>query len=198
MVKKLPAMWETQVWSLGQKDSLEKWMATHSSIVTWRIPWTEEAGGLQSMGLQRVGHEWATNTFTLSASLVVAQMLKSLPAMHETQVWSLGREDSLEKGMATHSNILAWRIPWTGGLTGYSPWGCRHNWATNTFTSHIILFLLLFLFLSPPVSHCSHTPLFSCFSLVHTLFSGTCPLFLSGFITPGRRANHSFNVTNGI
>ena len=46
MVKNLPAMQETQVWSLGQEDSLEKGMATHSSILVWRIPWTEEAGGL--------------------------------------------------------------------------------------------------------------------------------------------------------
>ena len=197
MVKNLPAMRETQVWSLGWEDPLEKGMATHSSILTWRIPWTEVAGGLQSMRSQRVGHVWAINTFTLRASLVVAQMLKNLPAMHEIQVWSLGWEDSLEKGMDTHSNILAWRVPWTGSLTGYSPWGCRHNWATNTFTFHIILFLL-FLSLSFPFSLCSHTPPFSCFSLVHTLFSGTCPLSLSGFITPGRRANHSFNVTNGI
>ena len=57
MVKNLPAIAETQVQSLGQEDSLEKGMATHSSILTWRIPWTEEPGGLQSKGLQRVGHD---------------------------------------------------------------------------------------------------------------------------------------------
>ena len=56
MVKRLPTMQETQVRSLGWKDPLEKGMATHSSILAWRIPWTEEAGGLQSMGSQRVGH----------------------------------------------------------------------------------------------------------------------------------------------
>ena len=49
----------------GKKDLLEKGMATHSSILAWRIPWTKEPGGLQFMGLQRVGHDWATNTFTL-------------------------------------------------------------------------------------------------------------------------------------
>ena len=53
----LPAMRETQVRSLGQEDPLEKGMATHPSILAWRIPWTEEPGGLQSMGLQRVGHD---------------------------------------------------------------------------------------------------------------------------------------------
>ena len=53
-------MYETRVRSLGQEDPLEEGMATHSSILAWRIPWTEEPGGLQSMGSQRVGHDWAT------------------------------------------------------------------------------------------------------------------------------------------
>ena len=57
MVKHLPTMWETQVRSLGQEDPLEKEMATHSSILAWKIPWTEEPGALQSMGSQRVGHD---------------------------------------------------------------------------------------------------------------------------------------------
>ena len=56
-LKHLPAMRETWVRSLGWEDSLEKEMATHSSILAWRIPWTEEHGGLQSMGSQRVGHD---------------------------------------------------------------------------------------------------------------------------------------------
>jgi len=57
MVKNLPAMQETGVRSLGQENSLEEEMATHSSILAWEIPWTEEPGGLQSMGSQRVGHD---------------------------------------------------------------------------------------------------------------------------------------------
>ena len=56
MVKCLPAMRETWVRSLGQEDPLEKEKATHSSILAWKIPWTEGPGRLQSMGLQRVGH----------------------------------------------------------------------------------------------------------------------------------------------
>ena len=56
-VKNLTVMQETWVRSLGREDPLEKGMATHSSILAWRIPWTEEPGGLQSMGLQRVGHD---------------------------------------------------------------------------------------------------------------------------------------------
>ena len=55
-VKNLPAMQETWVRSLGQKDPLEKEMATHCSILAWIIPWTEKSGGLQSLGLQRVRH----------------------------------------------------------------------------------------------------------------------------------------------
>ena len=57
MVKNLPAMQGTQLQSLGQEDPLEKDMATHSSILAWRIPWTEEPGGPQSIGSQRVGHD---------------------------------------------------------------------------------------------------------------------------------------------
>ena len=56
-VKNLPAMQETQVRSLGQEDPLVKGEATHPSVLAWRIPWTEEPGGLQSMGLPRVGHD---------------------------------------------------------------------------------------------------------------------------------------------
>ena len=97
-LKRLPAMWGTWVQSLGREDPLEKEMATHSSILAWRIPWTEELGGLTSL---------------------VAQTVKRLPTMWETRVQSLGLEDLLEKEMATHSSILAWKIPWTekpGGL----------------------------------------------------------------------------------
>ena len=64
-VKCLPTMRETWVRYLGREDPLEKEMATHSSIHTWKIPWTEEPGGLQSMGLQRVGHDWATSLLLL-------------------------------------------------------------------------------------------------------------------------------------
>ena len=61
-MKNPPAMQETRVWSLGKEDPLEKGMATHSSILAWRIPWTEGPGRPQSVGSQRVGHDCATNT----------------------------------------------------------------------------------------------------------------------------------------
>ena len=60
MGKNLPAKWEMWGQSLGQEGSLEKEMATHSSILAWKIPWTKESGGLQSMGLYRVGHDLVT------------------------------------------------------------------------------------------------------------------------------------------
>ena len=60
-LKCLPPMWETQVRSLGWEDPLEKEMAIHSGILAWRIPWMEKPSWLQSMGLQRVGHDWATS-----------------------------------------------------------------------------------------------------------------------------------------
>ena len=150
---------EMQVWSLGQKDPLEEEMATHSSNLAWEIPWIEDPGGLQSMELQRVGHDWATERqhrhwlsilymgfpgnsggsesacnvgdpgsipgsarstgegigypLQYSWTSLIAQLVKNLPAVWEIWVQSLGWEDSLEKGKATHSSILAWRIPWT-------------------------------------------------------------------------------------
>ena len=64
LVKNLPAMQETWVQSLGWEDPLEKGTAAHSSILAWRIPWTEEAGGLRSRGSQKVRHNWVTNTHT--------------------------------------------------------------------------------------------------------------------------------------
>ena len=60
-LRRLPPMWETWVRSLGREDPLEKEMVTHSSILAWIIPWTEEPGKLQSMGSQRVGHNWVTS-----------------------------------------------------------------------------------------------------------------------------------------
>ena len=70
MVKHLPTMQETQVRSLGWEDPLEKEMATHSSTLAWIIPWTEERCRLQSMGSQRVGHDWATSLLFTSLKCV--------------------------------------------------------------------------------------------------------------------------------
>ena len=79
-VKNSPVMQETQVRSLDWDDSLEKGMATHSSIPSWRIPWTEELGGLQSMGSQKVRHDRMTNTFTFrqSRTITLSQIVLNL------------------------------------------------------------------------------------------------------------------------
>ena len=82
-------------------------MAPHSSTLAWKIPWTEEPGGLQSMESRRVGHDWATSL-------------------------SLFHFHALEKEMATHSSVLAWRIPGTGkpgGLLSVGSQRVRHDWS---------------------------------------------------------------------
>ena len=73
MVKNLPAMQETWVRFLGWEDPSEKGMATHSSILAWRIPWTEKPGGLQSMGLQRVRHDWVTKHSSLCLYILLSR-----------------------------------------------------------------------------------------------------------------------------
>ena len=85
MVKNMPAMQETEVGSLGWEDPLEKRIATHSSILDWRILWTEEPGRLHSIGSQRVGHNWAINTFltfTLSRNTNVGKDKTSFKGQH--------------------------------------------------------------------------------------------------------------------
>ena len=74
-LKRLPAMRETWIRSLGWEDPLEKEMATHYSILAWRIPWTEEPGGLQSTGLQRVGHDWAISLHITSLHFTYRRVL---------------------------------------------------------------------------------------------------------------------------
>ena len=96
MVKHLPAIRDTRLWALDWEDALQKAMATHSSTLAWKIPWTEEPGRLQSSGSQRVGHDWAT-----SLSLFTFHTLYMLLNSHNTskevlliqfrENWSRGR-----------------------------------------------------------------------------------------------------------
>ena len=72
IINNLSAIQETWVQSLGQEDALEKGMATHSSIVAWEIPWTEEPGGLQSMGSQRVGHDERLSLHSLISIIITS------------------------------------------------------------------------------------------------------------------------------
>ena len=119
-------MRETQVQSLGREDPLEKEIATHSSTLAWKIPWTEEPGRLQSMGSLGVRHDRAT-----SLSLyIVAQMVKASGYNAGDLGWILGWEDTLEKEIATHSSTLAWKIPWMeepGRLQSMGSQRVRHD-----------------------------------------------------------------------
>ena len=106
------AVQETWVWSLGQEDPLEKGMTTLSTILAWRIPWTEEPGTLQSMGSQRVGHNWATITFTFKVFPVLMYGCKSWTIKKAGQ-WSI---DAFE--------LWCWRRPlrvsWTARRSNQS------------------------------------------------------------------------------
>ena len=109
-------------------------MAPYSGTVAWKIPWTEPSR-LQSMGSQRVGHTAEQLHFHFLSpkvrGLLGGSAEKNLPAMQETQetqVWSLGQEDPLEEGMATHSNILAWKIPMDQGAQQATAHRVANSW----------------------------------------------------------------------
>ena len=106
--------------SLGLKDPLEEEMSNHSSILTWKIPWTEGPGGLQSMGSQRVRHDLATDNFTSPQHLYRAFLVAQWPMDAGDKMWVQShQEDPLEKEMAIYSSILAWEFLWTeepGGM----------------------------------------------------------------------------------
>ena len=87
-LKRLPAMWEMWVQSLGREDPLEKEMATHSSILAWRIPWMEEPGGLQSTGSQRVGHDWATSLTHSQGCTTITTIWKHQFSGAQPSLWS--------------------------------------------------------------------------------------------------------------
>ena len=102
-------------------------MATDSSIPAWRIPWTEEPGELQSMGCKE-SDTTSLSLFTLYRSF--GSVVKNPPAVQEIELQSLVQEDPLEKEMATHSSILAWKIPWReepGGLQSMGLQRVRHD-----------------------------------------------------------------------
>ena len=110
MEKNLPSMQETRVWSLGWEDPLEKGMAIHSSIFAWRIPWTEKPGWLQFAGLQRVGQDWVTNTYTHSLTDSYAYYWHRCHLCY-SQLRNL-------QGCCV-AGLQVWRVlPWTGNLPG--------------------------------------------------------------------------------
>ena len=113
MVKHPPAMWETQVWFLGLEDPLEKEMATHSSILAWKIQWTEETRGLQSMGSQRVGHDWATSLHFTSLHVKKSHMRENQPPLFHS--WPLVFLTSLGGlGYVKHKSWFLAMLCWFG------------------------------------------------------------------------------------
>ena len=109
-------------------------MATHSSILAWRISGTEEPGGLPSMGSHRVGHDWS------DLAAAAAAYWEICPGGSDGKESSLGWEDPLKKGMETHPSILAWRFPWTeepGGLQSIGWQRVEQYWATTTATTNL-------------------------------------------------------------
>ena len=109
-VKRLPAMWETWVWSLGWEDPLEKEMANHSSMHAWRIPWTEEPGRLLSMRSQRLGHDWSD----LAAAAAALRIKGGMQCCHPVAISCNSRRNTSEQGN--------WKLP---SLT------CQQIWKTQ-------------------------------------------------------------------
>ena len=116
MEKHLPAAWKTQVWSVGRKDPLKKGMATHSSTLAWRIPWMEEPGRLQSMGLQRVRHDWATSLWTIRGTQGYLKILLFSHLVMSDSLWPHGLQHasllcpSLSPRTCSNSSPLS---PWS-------------------------------------------------------------------------------------
>ena len=128
-------------------QGMEEGMATHASILAWRIPWTEEPGGLQATGSQRVRHDWAINTLWTVCGLPdgASGREPTCQCRRYKRHGSIpGQENSLEEGKATHASILAWRIPWTqepDRLQFVGSLRVRHDWhaLTSYWLSNIIL-----------------------------------------------------------
>ena len=116
MIKNPPANAEDTGLILGLEDPLEKEVATHSSILVWEIPWTEEHGGLPSIGLQRVGYNLATK----QQQMLIFQVLHK-----EKSSFIMVQDEKLEKAMAPHSSTLAWKIPWTEETCGLQSMGSQ-------------------------------------------------------------------------
>ena len=119
-LKRLPARRETRVQSLGREDPREKEMATHSSSLAWKIPWTEEPGGLPSMGSQRVGHDWVTSlslfTFMLwrtkwqPTPVFLPGESQGWGSLVGCRLWGRTESDTTER---LHSPMAALGLPWS-------------------------------------------------------------------------------------
>ena len=170
-LKHLPASQEMWVWSLGREDPLEKEMATHSSILAWRIPWMEEPGGLQSTGSQRVGHDWATTSIHFTS--ILKEINPEYSVDDETPIlwppesnnWLIrkspdaGKDWGQEEKWTAEDEMVGWHY-WLNGhdfekalgigdgqgsLGCCSPWGCKESNVTEQLNNNYhlsILFLI--------------------------------------------------------
>ena len=145
-VKNLPAMQEIWVWSLGQEDPLQKGIATHSSILAWKIPRTLEPGGLQSMGSQRVRHYWATVTHKV--------LCRGFPGGARGKEPACQCKRHKRGGFHTFLGKIPWRRAWQptlaflpeeshgqSSLVGYSLVGHRSGLDLARIQSYILFFL---------------------------------------------------------
>ena len=133
MAKCLPTVQETQVWSLDRDDPLEKEVATHSSTLAWKIPWTEEPGRLQSMGSQRVGHNWATShththTHPSDQNHPMALILLGVKAKDPHQDWGCHMvRTPCDLGSQHHLPCLSPKCPHQTGLLAASQTHQAHS-----------------------------------------------------------------------
>ena len=128
-------MRETWVRSLGREDPLEKDMATHSSILAWKIPWMEEAGGLQSVGSQRVGHDWVTSpSFTMVSvqycSLQHQTLLPSTVTFATGRCFFYGCVSSFFLELFLYCSLVAYWSPTDLGSSSFSSYLFAFSWCS--------------------------------------------------------------------
>ena len=129
MVKNPPAMQETRVWSLGWEDPLEKEMATHPSILVWKVPWTEKSGRLQSMGSLRVRHDWTAKQQQgyLTPESINQALLFHIPSFG----WSQDSLSPHRRKWQPTPVLLPRKFHGWRSLVGYSPRGCKESDTTE-------------------------------------------------------------------
>ena len=175
MVKRLPGMWETQVPSLGWEDPLEKEMATHSSTLAWKIPWTEEPGRLRSMGLQRVGQDSVTSLLVSLSRHIITKLrfLSRQPDVISIQLWSLGMNSlqlasHLQTFHMTHPSLALpsdlrappWVFPYSKSTHGLDSRLASTFFRALPSTSQLLPVSLLSLYWFLPLGLWQPTPVF--------------------------------------